>query len=74
MSDYLTPEELAELTDAKARRGQERWLRDNGFTFMHSAKGALKVLRAHRDAKMGLGAANQAHAQEPDFSVFRKSA
>lgn len=73
MSDYLSPDELAELTDARARRLQERWLRDNGFTYAVSVKGNIKVLRAHRDAKMGLAVAANDTRAEPDFSVFARA-
>lgn len=70
MSDYLTREELRELTDAKSRKKQERWLRENGFAFLVSTTGQIKVLRAHRDAKLGMIATIANHAQEPDFSMF----
>jgi len=70
VSDYLTRDELIELTDAKHRRVQEKWLRENGFTFLVSTTGQIKVLRAHRDAKLGLAAPSLQHAEEPDFSIF----
>ena len=46
---FLTPEELADLTDRKRVADQARWLRDNGYRFALSAAGRLKVLRAEVD-------------------------
>lgn len=72
MSDYLSPAELVDLTDARTRPAQQRWLDANGLRYVVSAKGQIKVLRAHRDAKLGLGGAVGAPAAEPDFSVFAR--
>lgn len=74
MSDYLSPDELVELTEVHTRPAQVRWLQDNGFAYVISAKGHVRVLRAHRDAKMGVLAANDPGAGEPDFSVFERRA
>jgi hypothetical protein len=74
MSEYLTCDELVELTDAQTRPAQRRWLDANGFRYVVSAKGQIKVLRAHRDAKLGQGATPVANSAEPDFSVFRRAA
>lgn len=76
MSPYLTPDELADLTDARSRKTQEKWLQSNGFVFVVSVRGHIKVLRTHHDAMMGLRMArpvNDAGGPEPDFSVFQQS-
>lgn len=46
---FLTPEELADLTDRRRPADQARWLRENGYRFALSAAGRLKVLRAEVD-------------------------
>lgn len=74
MTDYLTPAELVELTEARTRPAQERWLRANGLLYLVSAKGHVRVLRAHRDAKLGCGKADTSGGPEPDFSIFQPAA
>ena len=74
MSEYLTSDELGELTDAHTRPAQRRWLDANGFRYVMSAKGQIKLLRAHRDARLGHGETPVASAAEPDFSVFKRAA
>ena len=74
MSEYLTPAELIELTEAKTRPAQERWLRANGLLYLVSSKGHIRVLRAHRDARLGCGKQTRPVASEPDFSVFQPAA
>jgi phosphohistidine phosphatase SixA len=46
---FLSPDELADLTDRKRQTDQARWLRENGYRFAVSAAGRLKVLRAEVD-------------------------
>ncbi len=76
MSPYLTPDELADLTGARRLKTQEKWLQANGFMFVVSVRGHIKVLRTHHDAMMGLRMvqpANVGAGPEPDFSVFQKT-
>ena len=67
MTDYLTRDELIELTDAKHRRVQEKWLKANGFAFLVSTTGQSEVLRAHRDAKLGMGTPAAQQTEKPDY-------
>jgi hypothetical protein len=73
MSEYLSPAELVDLTDARTRPAQERWLVAKGFKYVVSSKGHVKVLRAHRDVVLGLGIGAPREPAEPDFSVFDRT-
>ena len=74
MNEYLTPAELVELTEARTRPAQERWLRANGLLYVVTSKGHIRVLRTHRDARLGCGKQARPAGADPDFSVFRQRA
>ena len=54
MSDYLSPADLGDLTDARTRPAQIRWLEAHGWVYTIGSKGNVKVLRGYRDAKLGI--------------------
>lgn len=49
---FLTPDELAELTDRRQHRAQIRWLEARGWKFEIGRSGAPKVLRAESERQM----------------------
>lgn len=71
---FLSPEELAELTDFKSTRKQIEWLDDHRWIYAKSAFGRPKVLRDYAVAKLGGGAAPAPPLDEPDFSHWIKRA
>jgi hypothetical protein len=68
---FLTPEEIAGLTDTPLRSLQIEWLTSRGWTFEISRLGNPKVLRAYAEARMGLATAAPAAQTEPDFSHWQ---
>jgi len=67
---YLTIEELIELTDRVSSRGQISWLNRNGWSFVVSALGRPKVLRAFAEKKGGLCDSSIVGRSEPDWSQW----
>lgn len=49
---FLTPDELAELTDRKFQSGQVQWLREHGVPYVLSAIGRPKVLREEVEKRL----------------------
>jgi len=71
MSEYLSPADLGDLTDARTRPAQIKWLQAHGWVYTIGSKGNIKVLRGYRDAKLGMVVPKAARTSpEPDFSVF----
>ncbi|SDH41386.1 DUF4224 domain-containing protein [Propionivibrio dicarboxylicus] len=72
---FLTPEELADLTDYDVGQWsrQRRWLDRNGYPFELSAAGRPKVLRAYVEKRLGLTTAKAAAQTEPDFSRWERA-
>jgi hypothetical protein len=66
----LTREELADLTGYHSPAWQTKWLTKHGWKFEQGRNGP-KVLRAYRDARMGLAATSAAPAWQPDFSRLK---
>jgi len=60
---------LRELTDARVKHLQCRWLDQNGWVYTVSRMGNPKVLRAFAEKKLGLDSARLG-ADEPDFSAW----
>jgi Domain of unknown function (DUF4224) len=65
---FLTPEELAELTESRLRSKQVDWLDRHGWVYVLSRLGNPRVLRAHAEIKMGLVSTMPSAETEPDFS------
>lgn len=68
MSDYLTPAELVELTDARQAKVQAKVLRERGFRFTTTKYGRIRLLRAHRDHKLGATTTPPVERVEPDWT------
>jgi hypothetical protein len=68
---FLTPEELAELTDSKVRGKQIEWLDQNGWVYATSRLGNPKVLRAYAEQRLGIASAAPSAQTEPDFSHWQ---
>jgi len=68
-----SPPELVELTDSHRRHDQAKWLRANGFVFLYSRLGNIKVLRAHVEYRFGLHRKGVAES-EPNWGAFRTTA
>lgn len=49
MTDYLSPQELADLTGSPQHVRQAAWLRRHGWKFVVALDGRPRVLRAYRD-------------------------
>ncbi|MDA8092310.1 MAG: DUF4224 domain-containing protein [Betaproteobacteria bacterium] len=64
---FLTPDEIAELTDRLRPAEQIEWLRAHRWVFEVGAKGRPKVLRAYALAR--LGGAEQNHKAEPKLHL-----
>jgi hypothetical protein len=56
VSIFVTPEQLAEITDLTQHAAQIRWLTDHGWKFEISAVGRPRVLVAEMERKMLGGA------------------
>lgn len=67
---FLTATQRAELTGARQKDGQIKWLTDNGFRFTVAASGWPVVLVAEVEGKMLSPEARKKRAAEPDFSVI----
>lgn len=68
---FLTPEELRDFIGRARRSDQIAWLKARGYKHEVNAIGAVKVLKAHIEHRLG---AAQPPAIEPDFSMFGKQA
>ena len=66
--DYLSPAELAALTDYERPTFQARWLREHGWVF-EQGKCGPKVLRSYRDKRLGMESPYET-VLEPDFSAI----
>jgi hypothetical protein len=66
-SPYLSPAELYELTEARQPTKQAEVLRKRGFRFTVTKYGRVRLLRAHRDRKLGATDAPAVERVEPDF-------
>lgn len=69
---FLTPAELAELTDTRVKRLQIEWLDGKRWQYTVSRMGNPKVLRAYAEQRLGLTAAHRGES-EPDFSSWSRA-
>ena len=53
MSTFLTEDELVELTGAKRKSNQIRWLTQHRYPHETNANGAPKVLRCYLERRLG---------------------
>jgi hypothetical protein len=67
----LTAAELLELTGYRSPAWQAKWLTAHGWKFEQGRDGP-KVLRAYRDARMGMATATETVTWKPDFSKLAK--
>lgn len=56
MTEFLEPDELADLSECKRKADQIEWLKANRIPFLVGDKGTPKVLRATVVAMLGLPA------------------
>jgi len=68
---FLTPAELIELTDARTRETQKKWLDEKGWVYTVSRLGNVKVLKAYTEKRLGMGEDVQQNESEPDFSHWK---
>lgn len=66
---FMTRDELAELTGRKQRAKVAEWLRENGYKFDLAADGWPRVLAAAVEARL-MPSARHRKPTEPDFSVY----
>ncbi len=71
-STFLTPDEIADLTDLQMPAYQVKWLDRNGYPFDVSAAGRPKVLRAYVEKRHGVASASKIGESEPDFSRWER--
>ncbi len=71
-STFLTPYEIADLTDLKMPAYQVKWLDRNGYPFDVSAAGRPKVLRAYIERRHGIASVQKKGESEPDFSRWER--
>lgn len=71
---FLTPEELADLTDAPRAKDQITWLDENGYRGLYAIgkKGRVKVLRSVVEARMG-GVVSGETSKEPNWGALHGS-
>lgn len=67
MSDYLSPDELRDLTDSPMAGRQIGWLRLHGWKFAVGLGGRPKVLRSYRDKRLGVAETTAPERIEPDW-------
>jgi len=69
---FMTPEQLAALTDKKRAKDQIVWLSNRGYRFELSSIGRPKVLIAEIEAKMLSPEARKTTRKpaEPDFTAL----
>lgn len=70
MTTFVTRDEMAELTGARTRAGQIRWLRERGWVWEPNAAGWPVVLRAHMESRMG-GKPNTVESAGPNWRALR---
>ena len=68
--DYLTHEELQELTGCKQRARQLTWLRSREWAHETTARGEIRVLRAYRDQRLGIATRTEPRSPDADFNAF----
>lgn len=71
-NEFLTPEELAELTGRKLMSYQRAWLDRNGFIYVINAAGRPVVSRAYLRQRLSGGAlsARTPMGAEPNFAAL----
>lgn len=72
MGRFLTQDELVELTGAKTRKAQARFLDNKGYTYDINRLGHIRILWAHVEAKLGghVILDRVERATEPDYGFF----
>jgi len=70
LSLFLSPGELADLTDTRVRRLQVAWLDKNGWCYSISRMGNPKILRRYVEQRLGMGRRAVQLDNEPDFSAW----
>lgn len=68
-SPYLSPAELADLTERCHRADQLAWLKKHGWKHTTTALGNIRVLRAYRDRRLGATDVEPVEKPQPDFSA-----
>jgi hypothetical protein len=71
MSTFLTDDELIELTGAKRKSNQIRWLTQHRYPHETNANGAPKVLRCYLERR--LGESTKTAGNQPNFGSIRKA-
>lgn len=71
---FLTPAELAELTECRRAHEQRQWLDARGWAYEVGRLGNVRVLRRYAEMRMGLPVAAEQAGTEPDFSSLDKAA
>lgn len=76
MGRFLTSEELIELTGAKTRKAQARFLDERGYVYEVNRLGHIRLLWAHVEARLGAVVAvnSTERATEPDYAFFNRNA
>ncbi|WP_432785063.1 DUF4224 domain-containing protein [Oligella sp. MSHR50489EDL] len=77
VNDYLTQDELSQLTGYSASRRTNiiNWLDNNKWVYVINKNGAPMVLREYRDMKLGIirheqNKQKKRHATEPNFGAL----
>lgn len=68
---FLTDEEMVELTGAKRKTTQIRWLAQHRYPHEINANGAPKVLRCYLERR--LGESTKLPGNQPNFGALRKA-
>lgn len=68
-STFLSPDELADLTDTPVKALQCSWLDQKGWIYTLSRMGNPKVLRSYAEQKLGMASAHPGDS-EPDFTAW----
>lgn len=69
---FLTDEELVELTGAKRKANQIRWLIQHRYPHETNANGAPKVLRCYLERRLG-ESIKPVGSHQPNFGVLKKA-
>ncbi|TAL53793.1 DUF4224 domain-containing protein [Pandoraea sp.] len=69
MTQYLSRNELCELTGTPRRARQISWLTEQGWPFVVTVQGQIRVARAYHDKRLGISEHGTGRATRADVPL-----